>query len=44
MLQTYQTNQIYKPFDGANAIGDAPTNILNNGDPSVIHGETVVAP
>ena len=31
-------------FDGANAIGDVPTNILNNGDPSVIHGETVVAP
>ena len=31
-------------FSGANAIGDVPSTVLNNGDPSVIHGETVVAP
>ena len=31
-------------FSGANEIGDVPTTILNNGEPSVIHGETVVAP
>ena len=31
-------------FSGANAIGDVPSTVLNNGNPSVIHGETVVAP
>ncbi len=31
-------------FSGANAIGDVPSTVLNNGEPSVIHGETVVAP
>ena len=31
-------------YSGANSIGDVPTTVLNNGDPSVIHGETVVAP
>ena len=31
-------------YDGADAIGDVPSTILNNGEPSVIHGETVVAP
>ena len=31
-------------FSGANAIGDVPTTVLNTGEPSVIHGETVVAP
>ena len=40
------TSVIQNLYDGTNAIGSVPSTstILNEGEPSVIHGETIVAP
>ena len=38
------SSAIQNLYDGTNAIGSVPSTILNNGEPSVIHGETIVAP